>query len=342
MSAKSQSLLPDLLTGLFVAAVVALLGFFTIVISGVDLFRGRRDVVREAVFERVGALREQDPVTVRGMKVGAVRHLRLARDRVVVTFAIDASIPLREDASASVASTSVLGGACLELDQGVADGPLPEGARVRGLPPQDVMRELGALVGELREAFDPRDVRALIVNLRGASADLAEISSRVRGGQGLVGRLLSPDDTTYAALEATLDNARRLSDDLAAVSADLRQGKGLLGQLLREDSSTYDDLKETLANLRAATAALNDPRAPLGRLLSGGSPLMADLEATAANLRDVSRKLNDGHGTLGRLVNDRTLADEAEATIKDVRQIIDNMRDTAPITSFTSLFFGGL
>ena len=69
---------------------------------------------------------------------------------------------------------------------------------------------------------------------------------------------------------------------------------------------------------------------------------MADLEATAANLRDVSRKLNDGHGTLGRLVNDRTLADEAEATIKDVRQIIDNMRDTAPIPSFTSLFFGGL
>ena len=69
---------------------------------------------------------------------------------------------------------------------------------------------------------------------------------------------------------------------------------------------------------------------------------MADLEAAASNIRGLTAKLERGEGTLGKLVNEDTVAVEIEAAIKDVRQIIDNMRDTAPITTFTSIFFGGM
>ena len=370
MSAKSQSLLPDLLTGLFVLAVVALLAFFTIVISGVDLLRGRRDVLREARFQNVGTLRAQDPVTVRGMKVGAVQSLTLAGDHVLVTFTIDQDVPLQADAHAAVAATSVLGGSALTLDQGASPDPLPAGAVLPGAAPNDVMGQLGDLLADLRRSFDPADLRTLIVNLRGASSNLADITGRVRSGQGLLGKLLSDDDPLLTDLHATLANLNAataaLNDpdtpigslltgdapllaDLQATAANLRavtqrlnDGQGLLGKLLAEDDRTYADLQATLANLNAATTALNDPQAPLGKLLAGRSTLVTDLEATAANLRGITQKLNDGHGTLGRLVNDDTLATEAESAIKDVRQVIDNLRDTSPITSFTSLFFGGL
>ena len=370
MSAKSQSRLPDLLTGLFVLAVVALLAFFTIVISGVDILRGRHDVLREARFDSVGTLRTQDPVTVRGMKVGTVQSLCLAQDHVIVTFSIDASVPLQSDAHAAVASTSVLGGSALALDQGVSPESLPEDAVLPGRAPNDVMNELGELLSDLRQSFNPADVRTLIVNLRGTSANLADITGRIRSGEGLLGQLLDNDAPLSVDLQATLANLRQASDslndpdtalgallsegsplaaDLQATAANLRDvsqrlndGRGLLGKLLAEDDKTYEDLQATLANLNAATAALNDPNAPLGKLLGGDSTLIDDLEATAANLRAITQKTNDGQGTLGKLVNDQALADEAEAAIKDVRQIIDNMRDTAPITSFTSLFFGGL
>ena len=115
-----------------------------------------------------------------------------------------------------------------------------------------------------------------------------------------------------------------------------------MGKLLREDDTAYADLRDALANIKAVTARLNDPKGGFGRLLGQESTLVPDLEATAANLRRVTAKLDKGEGTLGRLVNDEAIADEMEATIKDVRQIIDNMRDTAPITTFTSLFFSGL
>ncbi len=342
MSARSQSILPEVITGLFVAAVIALLAFFTIVISGVDLLRGRHRAVREARFDHVGALKVQDPVHVRGMKVGSVQALRLGDGCVIATLTLDADVPLRADATVAVAQTSVLGGTCLEIDQGASPDPLPPGAAIPGKPARDVMKELGELVGDLRQAFEPADVRALLANLKTASEDIADLTARLRRGDGLLGKLMSPQDNTYADLKDTLANLNGLTGDLRLVAQDLRDGKGLLGKLLREDDATYDDLKGTLANLRAATANLNDPSHGIGRLLAGDSPLVADLETVAANLKDVSVKLNEGQGTLGRLVNDDALAREAEAAVKDVRQIIDNMRDTAPITTFTSLFFSGL
>lgn len=342
MSAKSQSILPEVITGLFVAAVIALLAFFTIVISGVDLLRGRHRSVREARFAHVGALKVQDPVHVRGMKVGSVQELRLGDGCVIATLTLDADVPLRADATVSVAQTSVLGGTCLEIEQGVAPEPLPPDAILPGAPARDVMKELGELVGDLRQAIEPSDVRALLTNLRGASEDIADLTGRLRRGDGLLGKIMSPEDNTYADLKEALANIKGLTGDLRLVAQDLRGGKGLLGKLLREEDTTYDDLKGVLANLKDATANLNNPKTTLGRLLTQDSSLIADLEAVASNLREVSVKLNEGQGTIGHLVNDDTLAKDAEAAVRDVRQIIDNMRDTAPITTFTSLFFSGL
>lgn len=342
MSAKSQSILPEVITGLFVVAVIALLAFFTIVISGVDLLRGHHHAVREARFEHVGALKVQDPVLVRGMKVGSVQSLRLGEGCVLATLTIEADVSLRADCTVTVAQTSLLGGTCLEIDQGVSPDPLPPEAVIPGAPARDVMKELGKLVGELRQSFNPSDVRDLLANLRVASGDIAELTARLRRGDGLLGKLMSPEDHTYDDLKDALANIKSLTGDLRVVAADLHAGKGLLGKLLREDDTTYADLKDTLANLKSATDNLGNPNTTLGRLLTQDSTLIGDLETVAANLKAVSAKLNDGQGTLGRLVNDDTLAKDAEAAVRDVRQIIDNMRDTAPITTFTSLFFSGL
>ena len=360
---RDKNILPEIVTGAFVAAVIALLAFFTIVISGVDLLRGSHHAVRRARFDHVDALKPQDPVLVRGMKVGAVQHLALSDNAVVVTFTVDADVPLQADASVTVIPTSLLGGSALDVVQGVSPTPLAPDAVLPGAPHIDVMRELGALVTELREAVDPGDLRELLANLRQSSGDLTVITGRLAKGEGLLGKLLDPQDTTYADLRAIAANLRQTTDRL-------NQGQGLLGRLLQEDDSTYADLKATVANLRAATAALNDPKTPLGRLLSADSPLVtdlerataalndpktplgrllapgstliADLETTAANLKTITAKLQTDQGTLGRLINDPALANEAEGAVKDVRQIIDNMRDTAPITTFTSLFFSGL
>ena len=57
---------------------------------------------------------------------------------------------------------------------------------------------------------------------------------------------------------------------------------------------------------------------------------------------EVSEKLKNGEGTLGKLATDSSMYDEVQGVIKDVRQVLDNYRDTTPISTFGSLIMGGL
>ena len=403
--ANSHGYIKDILTGIFLLAIVGLLAFFTIVISGVDMIRGRNTCARYVRFMDVGALKEQDPVYVRGLKVGSVQRLELLPNAVQVKLILDQQVTLRKDYKVTVGKTSMLGGTCVQITEGNADEVLPDDFPLEGLTPPDMMADLGELVKGLREAINPDELRQTISNIQKASADIAVLTERVQRGEGMVGKLLSDDNSAYEDLSAGLDNFRAITEDLRTgkgllgkliseedntyaelqsaianlnkvteglangqgllgklmreedntyaelkstisnlntVTDGLVNGKGFLGKLMREDDSTYADLKAALENIRMVTEKLNDPKSGFGRLLSQDSTLVADLEASAASIRTITAKLENGEGTLGRLVNDDGVAVEMEAAIKDVRQIIDNMRDTAPITTFTSLFFGGL
>lgn len=403
--ANSHGYIKDILTGIFLLAIVGLLAFFTIVISGVDMIRGRNTCARYVRFMDVGALKEQDPVYVRGLKVGSVQSLELLPNAVQVKLILDQQVTLRKDYKVTVGKTSMLGGTCVQITEGNDAEVLPADFPLEGLTPPDMMADLGELVKGLREAINPDELRQTISNIQKASADIAVLTERVQRGEGMVGKLLSDDNSAYEDLSAGLDNFRAITEDLRTgkgllgkliseedntyaelqsaianlnkvteglangqgllgklmreedntyaelkstisnlntVTDGLVNGKGLLGKLMREDDSTYADLKAALENIRMVTEKLNDPKSGFGRLLSQDSTLVADLEASAASIRTITAKLENGEGTLGRLVNDDGVAVEMEAAIKDVRQIIDNMRDTAPITTFTSLFFGGL
>ena len=403
--ANSHGYIKDILTGIFLLAIVGLLAFFTIVISGVDMIRGRNTCARYVRFMDVGALKEQDPVYVRGLKVGSVQSLELLPNAVQVKLILDQQVTLRKDYKVTVGKTSMLGGTCVQITEGNDDEVLPADFPLEGLTPPDMMADLGELVKGLREAINPDELRQTISNIQKASADIAVLTERVQRGEGMVGKLLSDDNSAYEDLSAGLDNFRAITEDLRTgkgllgkliseedntyaelqsaianlnkvteglangqgllgklmreedntyaelkstisnlntVTDGLVNGKGFLGKLIREDDSTYADLKAALENVRMVTEKLNDPKSGFGRLLSQDSTLVADLEASAASIRTITAKLENGEGTLGRLVNDDGVAVEMEAAIKDVRQIIDNMRDTAPITTFTSLFFGGL
>ena len=66
---EQNDVFSEVVVGIFMVAVIALLGYFTIVISGVDLIRGRERVRATVEFRDVGGLKERDNVIYRGMKV---------------------------------------------------------------------------------------------------------------------------------------------------------------------------------------------------------------------------------------------------------------------------------
>jgi hypothetical protein len=74
MKKKSESF-TQALVGLFMITVLLLLGYFTIVISGVDVLAGRNRVPVKFAFSQVGGLKDRDNVMYRGTKVGAIEEV---------------------------------------------------------------------------------------------------------------------------------------------------------------------------------------------------------------------------------------------------------------------------
>jgi phospholipid/cholesterol/gamma-HCH transport system substrate-binding protein len=95
-----------------------------------------------------------------------------------------------------------------------------------------------------------------------------------------------------------------------------------------------------MANLQDVSVRLANGEGTLGKLLSEDDKLYQDLSASMANLRTITDKVGSGEGTLGKLINDDQVYTEAQKLLGELRAAIDDMRETSPVTTFSTIFFG--
>ena len=373
---KKNDIFAETIVGIFMAAVLALLVYFTIVISGMDILIGRTKVPIKVEFSDVGGLKDRDSVMYRGMKVGVIDRIDLSKTNVTMVVRVDDDVVLRENYRISVASLSLLGGNYLLLEEGTGE-PLPlETTLFRGEPPTDWMRDIGRIASSVGNLTSDGGIKSIVTNIEAVAAKLNAVVTRVEKGEGTVGKLLSSDETVYNDIKDTVASAK-------AVAGRLERGEGTVGKLLSSDETVYNDVKDTVASAKAVAGRLERGEGTVGKLLSSDDTVYQDLKASLANIRDVTAKLKDGNGLLGKLTSDEKLAsdasamieklaaasadlatvasrlekgegtlgklsadsklyDEVTALLKDVRQIVDNYRDTTPISTFGSLIGGAL
>lgn len=367
---RKSDFFSEAVVGLFMLAVFALLAYFTIVISGVDVFRSRKTVEITLSFPDAGGLKERDNVVYRGTKVGTIGEIDLGPDGVTVKANIDGDVVLRGGYRASIQSLSLLGGNYLLLEEGAGD-PLPlSGTRFAGEAPSDWMREIGSIAKNLNDLSSDGSLRSIITNFQGVAERANAIAARLERGEGTLGRLLSSDDTVYADIASTVSSAKTvasrlengegtlgrllstndtvyadLSSTLASASniaARLERGEGALGRLLSTNDTVYADLASTLSSAKTVAARLENGEGTLGKLLAPDDTLFDSLRNSVANIETVTARMASGEGTLGKLSKEDALYDDAAGLLKDARQVLDNYRDTTPISTFGSLILGGL
>ncbi len=358
MSAKKKDAFSEAVVGVFMLAVLSLLVYFTVVISGVDVLHGRRKALASATFSDVGGLKEHDNVMYRGTKVGTVKAIDLTPSNLVVRLEIDGDVVLRETCRIAVCNLSMLGGNYLLLEEGTGAPQPLETTVFAGEPPTDWMRDVSRIAKNLNDFTSGDELKSIVSNLQVSSEKVRLLTERIERGEGLIGKLLSADETLY-------DDIRAVATDVRDLSARLRRGEGSLGKLLSADDKLYDDFAATVANANLVSECLKNGEGLAGRLLKEGDPLYANLDGALtsfrkacdsldaketlaganellANLNAVAERLKRGEGTIGRLLADDELYREIDGLAKDVRQVLDNFRDTTPISTFGSLVTGGL
>ncbi len=380
---KKNDVFSEVIVGVFMVAVIALLGYFTIIISGVDMVFGRSRTTATVEFKDVGGLKERDNVVYRGMKVGSVEKITLGPSNILVKVSIDDNVVLRSNCRVSVAALSLLGGNYLLLEEGTGT-PQPLTTTVfHGEPPVDWMRDLGAIARNLNDITSDGSIRSIVTNFEAMSENLNSVVARVKRGEGTFGKLLSTNETVYVDLKETIASAKKAAANIDTIServergegtigkllstndvihADIHEalasvkeaaakidviagrlaaGEGTIGKLLSTNDTVYADLKDSIANIRKVTADLKEGKGLAGRLVYDDK-LGKDASELLDNLKGVSKRLEEGQGTLGKLMSDQELYNELNGLIKDVRQIVDNYRDTTPVSTFGSLIMGGL
>ena len=333
----------EVATGIFMLAVLAVLVYFTVVISGVDLVFGRERRRLDITFEQVGGLKEHDSVMYRGTKVGTVERIALSPTNLTVTIEVDKSVVLRESCSASVRSLSLLGGNYLELEEG-AGSPLDlEVAHLKGEPPADWMRDVSQVAQNLNRLTGQAEIAEIVSNLVVTTEKVRSLAERLERGEGLLGKLMSPDDTLYGDMKKTFANASAMSDDFRKAAANaallterLKNGEGTIGKLMSSDA-LHDDLIASISAFRRACDSLD-----FGDAKADVKEVLASARTMVENLSVVAERLKEGQGTLGKLAADEEMYNEVNGLIRDVRQMIDNYRDTTPISTFSSLATGAL
>ncbi len=336
MSVKKTDAFSEIIVGIFMLAVFSLLVYFTIIISGVDILQGRKKVEAQISFTDVGGLKSHDNVMYRGTKVGTVDSIDLSPTNLIVHVEVDDHVVLRESYRIAVCNLSMLGGNYLLLEEGQGMEMPLETTLFYGEKPTDWMRDVSNIAKNINEFTSGEELKAIVTNLNAAAEKVNTIVARVERGEGMVGKLLSSDETLYNNVCTAVEDTKSTMKDAKEIAARFNDEKlhADLAQTLENASAISETLKselsESLASFRKACDSMDfkATRDAANQLL--------------ANLNTVAERLKAGEGTVGKLLAKDDLYNEVEGLTKDVRQVLDNFRDTTPISTFGSLIMGGL
>jgi len=194
-------------------------------------------------------------------------------------------------------------------------------------------------------------------------ADLQVITADARAGKGTLGRLLS-DDALFTDLATSARLLTGLMEEATKLATEARSGQGALGLLVSDPNLAKDitdaarlvtsivqkiDEGRGLAGVLVNDEALaEDVRNTIGAVARGEGTIGAlfvrpevydNIRAITEDFAIVSSQLRSGQGSMGRLFMEDEIYQEVKRALQIVSRSLEEYREAAPITTFTSVFF---
>jgi len=306
MSVKTRrsDVTTEIVVGAFMFVILVVLLTISVVISQNKFFE--KSYTMRVNFHDIGGLKTGEPVFLRGVRIGNINRITVPeRGRGVdLELRLQRPVELYEDYRFIIESSSMLGGMRLVIEEGSEGGtPIPEQAyeRLKGQPISNLMGEATETLKMIREALVDDGI---LEDVKAFTSNIRQISTKLNEGEGSIARLIN-EGSVYEDLSASMADVRGFTENARKIAERLEQGQGVLGKLLSEDEVMYDDLRKLIASLR-----------------------------------EFSENLSDQRGTLGLLINEDGLYRKVESLVDEARATLDDFRETSPITTFGSIFFG--
>ncbi|NTU41563.1 MAG: MCE family protein [Nitrospirales bacterium] len=317
---KKQLMWSKLRVGIVITMALLILLLTVLFAGSIEKIFSSTEMV-QARIQNVNGLRMGAPVWFSGVEVGTVQEISLdPHSGTVVSLAInkDQMGLIKNDAVATVLTIGLLGDKYIDLSAGS-----PKADHLR---PGDVLQ--GAAQLEMKDMMEIATTS--IKNMNDFIGKLDLLVSDIRSGGGTLSKLIKDPDV--------YDNLREASQSFSQLMEDINRKKGTLGMLVK-DPSLYEKLADTsgrindllqkldttVGSVDTFARKLNTGSGSLNRLIEDPQ-LYDNLSAGSQQLTQLLERVNRGEGAAGVLLKDEETAVELRSTIKELRQLFEDLK----------------
>lgn len=296
--------------GLLVILAGGILFFFLTFVKKGGL-KEDESVLLHASFRDASGLTRRSRVQIAGIPVGEVAEIKLEGVRANISFRIKKDIGVRENATLTKRSESLLGDYMIDLTPGTEESRLLESG------------------DEIKRVIDAQGMEQIFASLSSITADIQAVTSSLRNvlggaqGQGSLESIVQNLVKLTEAVDKTIrDSAGKLDAILAnveAVSGDVRKltakEQNTIGNIVENIDQVSKDVREVMASVKRVVGE-NE-----GEVKGGVTNLketMAKLDRSLANIEDITEKVKHGDGAIGALVSNEKLGQKVSDTVEDV------------------------
>jgi phospholipid/cholesterol/gamma-HCH transport system substrate-binding protein len=245
-----------------------------------------------ALFPMVGGISPGDKVNLNGVEMGSVKRVQLRDRDVLLTMDISRKARIPEDSRIVLQTVGIMGERIITVLLGTSESFLEPGATMQGMYEPGITEALAFLGG-------------IMDDLTKLTKDMREITGTLTQGKKFKGivddlaeissRLRTLVERDAPGFEAGVQSFQRSA---ATMDKLLERNSGNLDTLMTSFSAASKDFPELVRRMRAVTDAL----------------------------AEITNSLQKNDNTLGALMSDRALMDKLEKTVKNLDDLVTDVK----------------
>lgn len=296
--------------GLLVIVAGAIL-FFLLTFVRKGGMREDESVRLVTYFRDASGLTRRSRVQIAGIPVGEIDEIKLEGMKAKATLKIRRDVGVREDASLTKRSESLLGDYMIDLFPGTESARrLENGEEIKKVIDAQGMEQLFNSLSVITQ-----DIQAVTRSLRNVLGGAEGQGSMETIVQNLV-KLTEGVDRTISGsaskLDAILANVEAVSGDVRTLTH--REG-GTVGEIVENIDAISRDVRDVMVSVKRVVG-VNEGELKEG--VANFKETMARIDRSLENIEAVTEKIRKGEGAVGALVSDDRLGQKVSDTVDDL------------------------
>ncbi|MFT3708832.1 MAG: MlaD family protein [Archangium sp.] len=296
--------------GLLVIAAGAILFFFLTFVKKGGM-KEDEAVTLHAFFRDASGLNQRSRVQIAGIGVGEIIDIQLAGMKAKVTMRIRRDLHVREDATITKRSESLLGDYMLDLSPGTENfRELQDGEEIKRVLDAQGMEQL---MGSVQGITD--DVKAVTSSLRTVLGNQQGAGSM----EAIIKNLVALTETMQKMIADSALKLDAIMANVEAVSGDVRRITGnesaSIDRIVKNTEQVTNDVRDVMQSIKKI---VGENEGQVGEGVQSLKETLSKLDKSLGNIEKITDDVKAGKGAVGALVANERLGQKLQDTIEDV------------------------